>query len=256
MFAWVAACPAGACLPMPSLIRLALLWVGWLVSQAPASPCSLPAFHAGELFRVDAKAEGPHRLGRLGHGIVSASLDREMVLSPPAPGQRPMGVRGRRALPRHRIIGALGRPGRGHNAPACAARPRFNGVVEFSAGTDNQENQFLAESQLTPKYPLCTVLMELVTQLASRNILLRLQWRPRETNTEVDALTNEDYEGFSISNRVAVELEKLPFKVLPDMLRAGAGFREEVRQRKAAQPAPAEVRAPKRARLRERDPWA
>eukprot|EP00969_Alexandrium_andersonii_P113959 5037578-Alexandrium_andersonii.AAC.1 len=55
------------------MIRLALRWVSHLVRQAPATPCSLPARHLGELFRVDAKAEGARVV--LGGWVTGSSPD-------------------------------------------------------------------------------------------------------------------------------------------------------------------------------------
>ena len=112
---------------------------------------------------------------------------------------------------------------------------------------------------MTTKFPLCCVLMELSEQLQARSMALRLNWLPRETNTEADALTNEDFAKFDPSRRIKVEWGALPFRVLPDLLAKGKGFLEDTAQLRELQTAERgrPGKGVKRARvgLRTREPW-
>jgi hypothetical protein len=127
---------------------------------------------------------------------------------------------------------------------------------KFTAFTDNQSNQFLIDKLLTTKMPLGAVLMEVAWQLALRNVTAALRWIPRLQNTEADALTNADYSSFSLSNRIPVSVETLNFGVLPQLLAAEEEFAQCLAAAKARKAAVGPIT--KRGReetLRLRDPW-
>ena len=135
-----------------------------------------------------------------------------------------------------------------------------SGLVTIGGFTDNQGNAFLVDKLMTTKYPLGVVLVELCHQLQLRNASLRAQWVPRLQNEEADALTNGDFRHFDLERRVEVDLERLPFGVLPALFDQGEAFVAEVAAMKAAAKAAPAEHAAKRKRLaggtlRERQPW-
>ena len=140
------------------------------------------------------------------------------------------------------------------------------GVVAISCGTDNQGNTFLTDKLLTTKFPLVVVLMELSHQLRKRRLVLRAEWLPRLQNQEADDLTNEEFHAFDPQRRIRVDLDRLPFAVLPELFAEGSAYvealaaqREAERSRKAAV-ASGKTRDEGRKRrkeepLRVTDPW-
>lgn len=69
-----------------------------------------------------------------------------------------------------------------------------------------------------PPFPLSLVLMELALHLQKARANLDLQWIPREQNTEADALSNEEFEGFDESKRIPVKLEEPDFITLRKLM--------------------------------------
>jgi hypothetical protein len=107
-----------------------------------------------------------------------------------------------------------------------------HGLSLATGATDNQGNSYAVAKLLTAKYPLCIVLMELSVQLQDRQLWLDLEWTPREQNTIADDLTNEEFEGFGIENRIEVDISKLKYKVMIDYLARGAALYESIEARK------------------------
>ena len=58
---------------------------------------------------------------------------------------------------------------------------------------------------------------------------LKLSWAPREQNEKADALTNGNYAAFNPFRRIEVDIDKLEWRVLPDMLTAAGEIYERVR---------------------------
>ena len=56
---------------------------------------------------------------------------------------------------------------------------------------------------------------------------------PRDQNAEADAITNGDVEGFNPDMRVPVDVERMRFNVLPEMLELGDRFYDIVEKEKA-----------------------
>ena len=86
---------------------------------------------------------------------------------------------------------------------------------------------------------------------------LDLEWVPRDQNEEADALSNGDFHDFRVENRVEIDLAETKWIVLTELMQVATCIYEEVKQRRTARPAaPAAVqKTPKRAKLREREPW-
>ena len=61
-------------------------------------------------------------------------------------------------------------------------------------------------------------------------------------NEEADALTNEEFGGFDLGRRVEVDLSKVPWLLLPEMLKASEELYAEIQQAKLRSPAPPRAR--------------
>ena len=137
-----------------------------------------------------------------------------------------------------------------------------HGLSLATGATDNQGNSYAVAKLLTAKYPLCIVLMELSVQLQDRQLWLDLEWTPREQNTIADDLTNEEFEGFGLDNRIEVYIANLKYKVMLEYLDRGATLYKAIESRKQDKKNEAgqvrhvtRTRRRKRAGLRETDPW-
>ena len=128
------------------------------------------------------------------------------------------------------------------------------GTLVLQGVTDNLGNTFCVTKLMTSKFPLVIILAELAVQLRTRGMGLRLHWAPRDQNEEADALTNEEFSAFAPENRVHIEVESLPWLVLPKMSAAAEEIYTVAKERRSggATSAPPAPKAPK---LRERDPW-
>eukprot|EP00973_Karenia_brevis_P094021 12420329-Karenia_brevis.AAC.1 len=73
--------------------------------------------------------------------------------------------------------------------------------------TDNLGNQFAWRKQLSTKYPMCCVLMELAMGMALRGGEMELLWRPREENQHADDLSKRKFENFDMAKKVEINLE-------------------------------------------------
>ena len=137
-------------------------------------------------------------------------------------------------------------------------RPR-KATFAFTGGTDNQSTPAAVARLMTGKFPLNLVLMELACLLAERQCDLQLSWRPREMNTEADALTNSDFRLFDPSLRIPVKLEALEWNVLTPWWEESLSlYREVAEARKAARSRKpsGETRGRKRrSSLKVDDPW-
>ena len=129
------------------------------------------------------------------------------------------------------------------------------GRVVLAGSTDNQGNSWLLSRLMTSKFPLLVVLGELAVQLRSRNLHLDLDWVPRDQNTEADALTNGDYSGFAPANRVPLDINKLDFKMLPQLMKAAEDLFDNIAARRRAGKPKEEGARWRRQKLKERDPW-
>ena len=62
--------------------------------------------------------------------------------------------------------------------------------------------------------------MQLSHHLMRASLRLKLAWRPRDQNTEADALTNERFEGFEDSRRIQITYEDLSLELLHSLYEA------------------------------------
>ena len=142
--------------------------------------------------------------------------------------------------------------------PGETGRAR-DALLSFGASTDNKGNAHLVDKHLTTKFPLSLILLELSTQLSDQNTSLSLNWLERGANQQADDLSNEAFGDFDEKLRVPACWEYLPFKRLHYLLSETQKFQEllaEIKKKRV------EVdgnnfprKAPRRQKLRERDPW-
>ena len=127
--------------------------------------------------------------------------------------------------------------------------------------SDNKGNESLIHKNLTSKYPLYVVLLELTEQLQIRNMSVNLKWQKRECNKAADALTNYDFSSFNASLRIQTPLSEFKWLVLPKLLESAQALHLEISSRKAAAPKIAKTigqggrKKRKHAGLRVTDPW-
>lgn len=101
-------------------------------------------------------------------------------------------------------------------------------------------------------------------QLDLAGIDLQLQWVPRAQNQPADDLTNDRFEDFEEKNRITVDFEQLPFKVMDQLLEKVGELDSELKlfrtskEAKRAQMLEAAAAAGgkrKKGELRWKDPW-
>ena len=259
LYAWAAAVPRYAVMPLPAMVRLIVLFLKRMLQEGFRSlPCGSGADWVPEAFRADAKAEGEEvRIGgwELGPSGESSSARwfSETLTRFNAPWVFEAGEP-------YRVIAALELL-----ATLCCvvAFPPEKvgscvGSITISGTTDNLGNKAVVARLMTTKYPLVAVLMELAAQLLQRGLALDLNWTPRLQNLEADALTNADYRGFNPARRVRVDVGGREWLVLTDMLASGRALYDVIREGKLERSAGDLSRlVAKRAKVsfKEREPW-
>ena len=219
------------------MIRLILEFFSQELSACSMAPCTDRARDLGEVFRLDAKAEGDAvAIGGWkieGGGTTkdakwfALSLDRRN-----APWAFTRGE-AFRTIASLELLGIL--VGIMVLLPLEDFRKEdFLGTLTMSCGTDNLGNTFLLDKLLTTKYPLGVVLMEVAFQCRIRGATFRANWVPRLQNEEADALTNLEFRHFSSKNRIHVELETLSFGVLDRLFQVGDDYIEQLADLKRA----------------------
>ena len=116
--------------------------------------------------------------------------------------------------------------------PDDEMRAESLGTVSLTCGTDNQGNSYLLDKLMTTKYPLGVVLMELACQAGRKRAALRARWIPRLQNEEADALTNSEFHHFRPENRIEVDLGKLGFVVMDELIAEGENYLSELAELK------------------------
>ena len=106
------------------------------------------------------------------------------------------------------------------------------GAITVSGLTDNAGNESVLGRLMTSKFPLVVILTELSEQLRHRHLDLALRWIPRGQNEEADALTNQDFSSFRPSNRVDLDVSKLPFRIIPSMVKVAENLYAYVQKKK------------------------
>ena len=205
-------------------------------------PCEVRARHLGEVFRMDAKAEGDTVviggwLSAEGARTKDARWFAVQLTRKSAPWAFARGEPFR-TIASLELLGSL--VGMMVLVPPMKLKGETSGVMTLSCGTDNQGNTHLLDRMLTTKYPLGIILMELAHQMRRRNLVLRAHWLPRLENEEADALTNFDFRHFDLANRIDVDLNRLEFGVMDSFFQVGEDYianLEVEKHKKKSQPA-------------------
>jgi hypothetical protein len=226
LYAWASAGPRCARPPLPPMIMLIMKYLSEELLSAHSMPCERKARQLGEVFRMDAKAEGDTVVigGWRSQGgclTVDAPWFSVALTRKTAPWAFARGEPFR-TIASLELLGSL--VGLMVLVPDVDPRGETSATLSLSCGTDNQGNAHLLDRMLTTKYPLGVVLMELAHQMRARRLILRAHWLPRLENEEADALTNFDYRHFDPTKRVDVKLEDLRFAVLNELFQAGEDY--------------------------------
>lgn len=234
LYSWSAIFPDSAAHPIPLAIRLVMKWIAKLVLDAPLVDLRRRTQQRGELFRADAKAEGMTVV--VGGWEVLPGSDR------PSPNSRWYSVQldpvsapwaFSKGLP-FRTIGALELFGSLLSLIFFAPTADRKFTLQVSGATDNLGNQGAKRKNLSTRYPLCLILMELSSQLVARGIELDLNWRRRDTNIEADALTNGEFGEFDPSLRIVIDLKSVKWIVMNWLADEALIFYKQMKELKEA----------------------
>jgi hypothetical protein len=263
IYAWVSAVHPRAFVHPPLLVWLSMKFLLAAAKISRTISCRHQVRSLGELFRLDAKAEGDDVVvGGWRTGAVPDTKTAEwfaITLTRKNAGWAYAKGEAFRTIASLELFAFL--------VGIClfvGKQPHadYEGSISFTSYTDNQGNGYLLDKLQTTKMPLAAILMEVGWQLQMKNVTADLQWVPRDQNCEADALTNGWYDGFDMNKRIIVEPEQLGFCILPELLAAEAEYvavlsaAKEVKKR-AAETRPSTASRPKVAEhsFRLRNPW-
>ena len=247
---------------LPMAVRLSLeFFAEWLVKE-PMKPLSDPPGVAGEVFRVDAMAsdQGIRVGGWETHRSTDPWETRWFSVEVTRQNCPWLYVRGEP----HRTIAASELLAVTLAVMVFGPESRWrckHGRLVLSGFTDNSSNAHLIDKYLSVKFPVSMVLMELSRQLSDMQSELQLHWIPREQNEQSDDLSKGKFDAFDPTKRIMVELEALPFKVIPRLMEHAMAFDQEIQLRRTSK-APAGTnpdlslgKTPPAEKLRLRQPW-
>ena len=108
------------------------------------------------------------------------------------------------------------------------------GTMVGRAITDNMGNSFVVAKQMSTKFPLTLLLMELTEWLKEKDLMLDLHWVPRDQNEEADELSNMDPKNFSEELEIKVDPFKIRWKLMDSLLKASTELYENIVESKKA----------------------
>ena len=114
----------------------------------------------------------------------------------------------------------------------CVNESKKATTIQFPGVTDNQGNEALMHKNMSSKFPLYIVLLELTEQLIARRIELELVWQARDSNKAADALTNEEFDQFSLEHRIEVDIASMKWLVLTSILKEAIELHRTIKTRK------------------------
>ena len=115
--------------------------------------------------------------------------------------------------------------------------------------TDNRGNGSALNKLMSTRYPASALLMELSTFLKHRKLKALVEWTPRESNREADALANGCADGFNPELELKVDCENLQWSILPKALEVGKQAEESYRAAKEGGHLPNRVKKEREKRL-------
>ena len=207
IFAWTSRLQPGGFHQVPMAVQIVLEFIKVEITRRPLTePRPLPK-KVGELFRVDAKAEGDlvvvggwESFG--GRATAEARWFSLKLTRKTAPWAY---VKGEpfRVIASLELIAttiAVCIFGPGSQWRDSVGEPVVQGF------TDSLVNTHVIDHYMSTAFPLSVVLMELAVQLGELGTTLQLGWTPREQNEEADALTNLDFTLFKVgAGRVGLQ---------------------------------------------------
>ena len=113
-------------------------------------------------------------------------------------------------------------------------------ILKCGGGTDNKAASLVTNKRLSTRLPLMVILMEYLGTCEEVGLRCHLDWRPRDTNTEADDLTNGRFDAFSASNRLEVSWENLRLPYIDSLMKFAETFSKRRPSSVAAQKAPEE----------------
>ena len=265
LFSFLHIHPIHRTVPLPPFVRLTISWLRRKLKERRSQPCALRHHNLGQAFRVGANAEGldigvggwlpaikeDGSIDKASSSWFAVTLDEQTA---PWAFHRGLPFKTISALELYGVT--LGMIAFAVAAPEGEAA---RGSVLVTGLTDSRDASLVFGRGATSSFPLCLLAMEASAQMEARGLLLDLGRVPREANVEADALSNLTFAGFTEENRVPLDVAKIPFIVLPELLETASGFFQEAASRKAARrieaaPEP-QLKIPKSASLRVREPW-
>ena len=127
------------------------------------------------------------------------------------------------------------------------------GGVVLSTGTDSQVASRTVDKGIARTFLMCCIAMEVAAVQERHNMWLYSRGTPLDWNTEADDLTNGRFSAFSPGLRIAVDVERLPWLVLPGLLKTGLDWHRRRADKLPRQEG--QARDPRRKPIKERDPW-
>ena len=271
LYAWASIGPRYARPRLPVMILLIMRYLAEELRGNHMMPCESRAEHLGEVFRLDAKAEGEKIV--IGGWRVRGDGDTKQaewfslaLTRATAPWAYARGDPFR-TIASLELLGAL--VSLVVLVPVSERRGDASALISMTCSTDNQGNSFLLDRLLTTRYPLGVVLMELAHQMKIRRTLLRARWLPRLQNQEADDLTNDEFRHFDPKKRIKVEMADLEFRIMNSLFSVGDAYmaeleaartaeKEKLARRKVRGGSAGVGRTKRRKRspgMRETDPW-
>ena len=215
--------------------KLAIQFFEDAIVEAPMKPLSDTPKVLGEVFRVDAMADGDGVAMGGSETFVTSNpkearwfhlkLDRSTAPFLYVKGE-PFRTISTTELLAATVAVMVFCPGGGWHKGA--------GRVAITGFTDNMSNSYLLDRFLTTKFPACLILMELSKQLDKYGLDLNLTWIPREQNEESDDLSKQRFDKFDPNHRVQVNFAELDFLILRKMLNAAMELDSEIKEKKTS----------------------
>jgi hypothetical protein len=249
---------------IPWAIRLLLTWIGRrMAQQNPANGGRLqaaPNFDTTtvEWFRTDAKAEGGKAfiggweiLGNLPPG--ESKWFAMEITAEEAPWAFAKQNDPQRVIAALELLGTM--------VAMVLFDPDFSrggrSSCALTSSTDNRGNTYIVNKLASTKWPITSLLVELSEQLRRRSAIMDLKWRQRDLNSEADALTNMQLEGFDPNRRVGNKFSDIKWLVLPEIMEVSVSLYKDIQtQRELPKTVrPTIIHSRKSRGLRTTDPW-
>ena len=234
LYAWIAVSADGAAWPLPAALIIILKWLADQIELNPLVNLKHPTPKGlGKFFKADARADGD--MVQIGGYEVLPGADLKacrwfsFVLTPETtPWAFFRENEAYRTIASLELFATL----------LCVMMfvevqaSKVNSMMFFTGVTDNQGNEALVHKNMTTKFPLYIVLLELTEQLQARRLGLDLRWQKRDLNQAADNLSNGIFEDFDLSLRLNPCLSNLDWMIMPRLLDEACKLELLIRSRK------------------------